>query len=89
MDNPPYRTSLQGLIVLTLLVRVWSRVVTSRMSLDGNHPSSRLDSEGEDEEEDARKVRSHHNAVLVAGKRASGKFWDMTATLIVKLYCCD
>jgi len=35
--------------------RLWSRVVTTRTSQDRNRPSSRLDSEGEEEEDDADK----------------------------------
>ena len=37
--------------------RLWSRVVTTRTSQDKTRPSSRLDSEGEEEEEDTDKVQ--------------------------------
>lgn len=50
---------IQGIIKYNLLVycnRLWSRVVTTRNSQDRNRPSSRLDSEGEEEEDDTDKV---------------------------------
>lgn len=50
---------LLGIIKYNLLVycnRLWSRVVTTRNSQDRNRPSSRLDSEGEEEEDDTDKV---------------------------------
>ena len=40
--------------------RLWSRVVTTRTSQDKTRPSSRLDSEGEEEEEDTDKVRNKY-----------------------------
>ena len=40
--------------------RLWSRVVTTRTSQDKTRPSSRLDSEGEEEEEDTDKVRTKY-----------------------------
>ena len=42
--------------LLVYCTRLWSRVVTTRTSQDRNRPSSRLDSEGEEEEEDTDKV---------------------------------
>ena len=40
--------------------RLWSRVVTTRTSQDKTRPSSRLDSEGEEEEEDTDKVQNKY-----------------------------
>jgi len=48
-------------ITCNLLVycnRLWSRVVMTRTSQDRNRPSSRLDSEGEEEDDDTDKVIS-------------------------------
>ena len=42
--------------LLVYCTRLWSRVVTTRTSQDRNRPSSRLDSEGEEEDDDTDKV---------------------------------
>ena len=54
-------TFSSGNIAHNLLVycnRLWSRVVMTRTSQDRNRPSSRLDSEGEEEDDDTDKVFS-------------------------------
>lgn len=48
-----------SLLWISLICRLWGRVVTTRTSQDRNHSSSRLDSEGEEEEEeDTDKVKN-------------------------------
>ena len=44
--------------LLVYCTRLWSRVVTTRTSQDRSRPSSRLDSEGEEEDDDTDKVIS-------------------------------
>ena len=69
--------------LLVYCTRLWSRVVTTRTSQDRNRPSSRLDSEGEEEEDDTDKVIMG----FIKG-RALGKLTSFEQGLAINLPGC-